>query len=122
MEYRSKLDLTENTIRNISFKNSQEQERIRALRLALGRIKNGRVPDNSDKLSDKYINTSLKHQLSQKSIVDDLITTWEKLSENERKTFSEKLKTKKSLFQAYDLVKEFNNEKFKINTKRNNKK
>lgn len=116
----NKLDLTEQTIKNIKFKNTQEQGRIRALRSALGRIKNGRVPDNSDKLSDKYINTSLGHQLSQKSIVDDLITTWEKLSENERKTFSEKLKTKKSLFQAYDLVKEFNNDKFKINTKRKN--
>ena len=116
-----KLDLTEETIKNISFKNIQEQERIRALRLALGRIKNGRVPDNSDKLSGKYVNTSLGHQLSQKSIVDDLINTWENLSENERKKFSEKLKIKKSLFQAYDLIKEFNENKYKKDTKKKNK-
>lgn len=103
--------------------NEAERTRRTALEKVLMRIKAGRVPDNSDNLSSRYVNTDHKYQLSQKSIVDDLINTFEEqLKDNSKRTeFSKELKGKKSLFQAYDLVEKYNKERHKINIKRKNR-
>lgn len=103
--------------------NEAERTRRTALEKVLMRIKAGRVPDNSDNLSSRYVNTDHKYQLSQKSIVDDLINTFEEQlkDDSERKEFSKALKEKKSLFQAYDLVEKYNKERHKINIKRRNR-
>lgn len=103
--------------------NEDERTRRTALEKVLMRIKAGRVPDNSDNLSSRYVNTDHKYQLSQKSIVDDLINTFEEQlkDDSKRKEFSKELKEKKSLFQAYDLVEKYNKERHKINIKRRNR-
>ena len=91
-------------IEEIVGKTDEEKLRVRALKSALKNINKGNIPYNSDNLSNKYVNTAHKYQLSQKFIVDELIATWEKIEEKKRENFQKELKDKKSLFQAWDLV------------------
>lgn len=117
----NRLDLTLETLKQLKAKKEKEAEvkRKGALEAALMRIEKGKLPDNKY-LSNKYQNTSHGHQLSQKLIVDDLISIWNDLSDDKKEQFAKDLKEKKSLFQAYDLVKKYNEGKYTENAKRQN--
>lgn len=107
---RDNLDSVTLTLEQVKGSISQthaESLRLEALKSVLDKLIDGKIPTQDDciYLSEKMVDTIHEYQLSQKQIVEDLITIYDKADDQQKSDIKIALKKKnESLFKVYDVV------------------
>lgn len=110
------VTLTLDQVKDSKGKTDEEKNRLNKLKTILEGFKEGIVPENSDGLSNIFIDTDHGYRLSQKQIVDDLIKIYDSADDQKKQDIRRNIQTKcskfakekkLSLYKVYDVVAQF---------------